>query len=460
MTNAALLVWCFLAANGQEPDGGVAPPAASTESSGPATDADLRARLDQALLLLQKHEAELEALRKAPPAPPAPPATPTPPPAPAKAAEKEAHWYEKLRFRGYTQLRYNAPGAVFNDALINEQGDRSLGGNGGFLIRRARLILFGDVHPRVSVYLQPDFASVIGEQLGVAILRDWYADIAFDEKKEFRVRIGQSKVPFGFENMQSSQNRLPLDRNDALNSAVKDERDLGVFFYWAPADIRARFKHLVDSGLKGSGDYGVLALGAYNGQTANRPELNKFPHVVARATYPFALGDQFLELGVGGYYGQYTVALGTLPDGTRAASARPGNTFTDARGAVTAVLYPKPFGLMFEYTVGVGPQLGADNVVHTSLLYGGYATLSYKVDEVLGTVSLIPFLRAAMYDGGKKFVTNAPAYKVRELEFGVEWQLFKAFEVVLAYNVSERTSDKTYRQEYGHWTRLQAQFNY
>jgi hypothetical protein len=54
--------------------------------------------------------------------------------------------------------------------------------------------------------------------------------LSFDTKKEFRVRVGQSKVPF-FENLQSSQNRLTLDRNDALNSAVANERDLA-FFYW------------------------------------------------------------------------------------------------------------------------------------------------------------------------------------------------------------------------------------
>jgi hypothetical protein len=56
--------------------------------------------------------------------------------------------------------------------------------------------------------------------------------LSFDAKKEFRVRVGQSKVPYGFENL-SSQNRLTLDRNDALNSAVANERDLGAFFYWA-----------------------------------------------------------------------------------------------------------------------------------------------------------------------------------------------------------------------------------
>jgi hypothetical protein len=51
-------------------------------------------------------------------------------------------------------------------------------------------------------------------------IRDAYFDLSFDAKKEYRVRIGQSKVPYGFENL-SSQNRLTLDRNDALNSASK-----------------------------------------------------------------------------------------------------------------------------------------------------------------------------------------------------------------------------------------------
>ena len=93
-----------------------------------------------------------------------------------------------------------------------------------------------------------------------------------DAAKEYRFRVGQSKVPYGFENLQSSQNRLALDRADPLNSAVANERDLGVFFYWAPEEIRKRLSALVSSGLKGSGDYGVLGLGTYNGQTANRPE--------------------------------------------------------------------------------------------------------------------------------------------------------------------------------------------
>lgn len=87
-----------------------------------------------------------------------------------------------------------------------------------------------------------------------------YFDLSFDKKKEYRVRVGQSKIPYGFENMQSSSQRLALDRNDAMNSAILNERDLGLFFYWAPAEIRERFNMLVKDGYKGSGDFGVFCL--------------------------------------------------------------------------------------------------------------------------------------------------------------------------------------------------------
>jgi hypothetical protein len=405
---------------------------------------------------LQKMKAELAAKLTAPPPPP-------PPPPLAPTQPKPQAWYERISIRGYTQVRYNAPGGVYNDKLINEQGDKSIGGNGGFLIRRARLILSGDISPYLSIYLQPDFASAIGEQLSVTILRDWYADIFLDKKREFRFRVGQSKVPYGFENMQSSSNRVPLDRNDALNSAVKDERDLGIFFYWAPAHIRKRFAYLVESGLKGSGDYGVIALGIFNGQTANRIELNKFPHAIARVTWPFAIRSQLLELSAGGYYGRYTVKLEDAKDGTKFTSTQADNTFHDARAHVSAVLYPKPFGFTFEYNVGIGPQLGVNNptVVGNRFLHGGYLTLMYKIDHPLKTVAMIPYVRGQLYDGGKKFFNNAPHYQIREIEIGLEWQVLKALEVVLAYMISDRTSDKyPYNQEYGHLTRLQVQFNY
>lgn len=386
-----------------------------------------------------------------------------PPPAEEKEKEKSKPWYESIRLRGYTQVRYNRlPSFRVNDSLINDQGDRFLGKDTGFGIRRARLVIFGDVHPHVSIYLQPDFASVIGDQYNVAIMRDWYADIFVDAKKEFRFRVGQSKVPFGFENLQSSQNRLALDRNDAINSALKDERDLGVFFYWAPSHIRERFKFLVDSGLKGSGDYGVVGLGVYNGQTANRAERNNSPHAVARVSYPFLFGSQYVEVGAGGYYGRFNLSAAPRDDAAYALARGP--NMVDARAIVSLTVYPQPLGFQAEYNIGRGPSQGSfpDEalLLDSRNLQGGYAQLMYKLDGVVG-VSLIPYVRGTLYKGGKKFETNAPLYDVRELELGAEWQIWKALELTAAYVIADRTSPRyPYVQEQGHVTRLQLQFNY
>lgn len=376
-----------------------------------------------------------------------------------KEKEKEAPWYERINLRGYTQFRYNRlPSFRVNEDLINDQGDRFLGKNNNFGIRRARLVISGDVHERVSIYLQPDFASAISEQLNVAILRDWYADLFFDAKKEFRLRVGQSKVPFGFENLQSSGNRAPFDRNDAINSAFRDERDIGAFFYWAPAEIRQRFADLANSKLKGSGDYGAVGFGVFNGQGANRVERNDNVHVVGRVTWPFLFGKQYVEAGAAGYWGRFNVATGT---GYSIAGG--GNDLVDARAVASLVIYPQPLGFVAEYNVGRGPSLGEGDestVVDSRPLHGGYAQLMYRLDNVLG-ISFLPYVRGTLYDGGKKAETNAPHYRVRELELGVEWQIFKALEVTGAYLISDRTSSRApYEQEQGHLARLQVQVNY
>ncbi len=132
---------------------------------------------------------------------------------------KEKKWYEKISIRGYTQVRINE---VFEDddsaADAHHVSDISIGENHSFLLRRMRVILFGDINEHVYVYLQPDFAANVpgsADANQFTQLRDAYADLYIDKEKEFGFRVGQSKIPYGWENLQSSQNRLPLDRNDA-----------------------------------------------------------------------------------------------------------------------------------------------------------------------------------------------------------------------------------------------------
>jgi hypothetical protein len=366
-------------------------------------------------------------------------------------------WFESINIRGYTQIRYNGL-LQTNEDLECEQCDRSWGGENGFFMRRMRVIFYGQINPRVYFYLQPDFASAAStNSLHFAQLRDMYFDLGIDKENEFRLRIGQSKVPYGFENMQSSQNRLPLDRADAMNSAVSNERDLGVFFYWAPAKIRKQFSSLVNDGFKGSGDYGVFGLGIYNGQTANRPELNENRHVVARVSYPVSIKKQVIEPGIQAYKGQYT--LSSLSSGVKTNLTK---TYADERIGGTFVLYPKPFGILAEYNVGNGPEFDkwADSIT-TQRLHGGFITASYKLDFKGQT--LIPFVRYQKYDGGKKHELDARSYEVEELEIGAEWQWNKNFELVVMYTMSSRRFEDYAKQnnyQRGNLLRIQAQVNF
>jgi len=375
----------------------------------------------------------------------------------AKTPATAKKWYESVQMRGYMQVRYNGL-LQTNEDLECEQCDKSWGGDNDFFIRRMRLIFYGQVSPRVYFYIQPDFASAPSSSaMHFGQLRDAYFDVGLDEKNEFRFRIGQSKVPYGFENMQSSQNRLPLDRADALNSAVTNERDLGVFFYWAPAKTRKLFTSLVSEGLKGSGDYGVLGIGVYNGQTANRPELNPNKHVVARASYPVQIKNQVIEAGVQAYKGQFTLLSTTSGVGTAT-----DKLYDDERIGATFVLYPKPFGILAEYNIGRGPEYDKlTNSIIESPLKGGFITASYKLDFKGQT--LIPFSRYQYYDGGKKHELDARSYEVKELEIGAEWQPNKNFELVVMYTMSARRFEDAANPtnfQRGNLLRIQAQVNF
>jgi Phosphate-selective porin O and P len=374
-------------------------------------------------------------------------------------AKKSKSWYESISIRGYAQVRYNRL-LETNGQLKCEQCDRSWGENGGVFLRRMRIIFFGQISKRVYIYIQPDFASSASSTgLHFGQLRDAYFDVGFDDKNEFRLRLGQSKIPFGFENMQSSQNRLPLDRNDALNSPLSNERDLGAFFYWAPESKRKLFSTLVRDGLKGSGDYGIFAFGFYNGQTANKPEQNNEPHIVSRITYPFEVGTQIIEASVQAYTGKYVVTADQVSTTVGVLKDR---NYTDRRAAATFVLYPKPFGIQAEYNIGEGPEFNkATDSIEVQKLSGGYITFSYMAKYK--NQIFIPFTRIQHYDGGKKHELDARSYNVDELEIGVEWQPNPTFELVIMYTISKRRFEDFKLQDnlqQGNLLRLQAQINF
>ncbi len=393
-------------------------------------------------------------------------------------ANTRSPFTSRFQIRGYVQTRYTS--MLGGDEGINLWSDRSVGDDQSlgdqdknFLIRRARVVLQGDIGERLSFYIQPDLASAAGTTGNVFQMRDAYSDIYLTTDRVHRIRVGQSKVPYGFENIQSSGNRIALDRNDAFNSAVKDERDLGAFYYYTPTEVQALYGEINSAGLKHSGNYGMFGFGVYNGQGSNRGDRNDSQHVVARLNYPWKLASgQYFEAGIQAYTGSYAPTTGAYrAAGDVSRTPTIANEFLsghdDHRVGVSAIWYPQPFGLQAEWNWGTGPELDlATNSIVEEDLEGGYVMALMKIDNDFGT--FFPFVKWQYFDGANKGETNAPANDVNDLEAGVEWQIGAELELTAIYHRMNRTNlvtgNRPGRLDYQEFDadalRIQLQYNY
>ena len=366
-------------------------------------------------------------------------------------------WYDRVSMRGYAQLRYNRL-LETNDQLKCPTCDRSIGDNGGFFLRRARIAITAQVNARLSVSIQPDFATEVGGKENTLVLRHYYADIYIDSARTFRARVGQSEVPTGFEGLQSSSRRTPFDRADAMESSAPGEQDLGVFFFWTPAVARQRLKDLGTSQFKGTGDYGTVSIGLYNGQGGNRPEMNDTPHIIARLAYPFRLGARYLEADAYAYSGTYTIS-----PSQRSAGVGGEDDFTDHRVGGALVLHPQPFGAQVEWTAGRGPEYDAPtNAIVDKPLNGGYGLVSYAWGG-RGPRRVVAYARLQYFHGAFKTDTDARGSVVHEYEPGVEWNVIDGLELTAAYAISDRLYRDTTQpnnHQTGQFLRLQAQFSF
>ncbi|MXP38238.1 porin [Erythromicrobium ramosum] len=458
-----------------------ASPAGSQAPDQANTIADLQRQIDE----LKAMVSALQTTQPAPSPGPAPFAAPAPtqpapvsaPPAPesiplaaATPKPKREAWYEKLRLRGYTQMRFSqivsgdadAPAGVSRLRSIH---DSAVNGDSNFTFRRMRLVLQGDLNEHVSLYFQPDFAAAVSNQSvgerreGTVSLRDMYADVFPTGDKSFRIRLGQSKVPYGWENMQSSSNRLALDRTDAINSAASGERDLGIVAYYTPPRVQAIWDRLADDGQKLFGNYGAFGFGVFNGQGLNRTETDNDVMAVALATWPFeldglGLNGQVFEIGG-------SVMRNTIRPEIRTGGVSPVG-FKDNRVNLHAILYPQPFGVQAEWNWGTGPEfVPATGRIEERPVDGGYVQVMAKIDQTpIGTIH--PFARWQYYRGGFKAAINAPRLETEELELGLEFQIDPALEITTTYGWASRkeADERRFGQAEGQILRVQAQWNY
>ena len=397
----------------------------------------------------------------------------------------EKEWYENINIRGYTQMRYNSTLWYDEDqAGPYHPNDKSVGPNNNFFLRRVRLIFSGDISDQLYIYIQPDFASSLSGvsdpgAINYGQLRDCYGDCYITTDKVHRLRVGQSKVPYGWDNMQSSSNRLPLDRADFIN-ATKSERGLGVFYYWTPDYAQDLYKEVLEKGLKGSGNYGVFGIGCYNGQGNSTLDQNNNMHFVMRLNSPYKFANgQIVEAGVQAYTGNYVPTLADIKIGgstVKPVVVSPSNGVLDQRIAATWVYYPQPLGVTCEWNTGLGPQMSSLNgvtpsnppTISSQPLSGGYVLVNYKADTDRFGV-LFPYFRWQTGRGGYIWERNTPYTYLGEFDLGLEWQITKQIELTTEYDWVNRTNtsgkapvspDGFYAPFQGDLLRFQFQMNY
>ena len=184
-----------------------------------------------------------------------------------------------IQLAGYTQVRYR---------FLQESGK-----NDGFDVRRARIDVRGSVSPYFSYRLQTDLASA-------PKLLDAYGEIKISDYLNFT--IGQTKIPFSFENLASSNKIETTDRSQVVEALVvrgkdvignQNGRDIGVQVGGSFGKYGQRFLF----------DYKV---GIFNGAGINQEDKNKNKDIVGRlVTHPF------IGLDLGGSYYTGTGNFGT-----------------------------------------------------------------------------------------------------------------------------------------------------
>ena len=120
---------------------------------------------------------------------------------------------------------------------------------------------------------------------------------------------------------------------------------MGIFYYWTPEGAQDLYKEVLDEGLKGSGNYGVFGIGAYNGQGMSRFDENSNMHFVMRLELPWKTDSgQIMEAGVQAYTGNYSPYLAPIDTsfGEVVPIVDPANGVLDQRIGGTFVYYPQP----------------------------------------------------------------------------------------------------------------------
>jgi len=223
-------------------------------------------------------------------------------------------------------FRLSPVGRIQVDFRAYEEGSAL---TNSFLVRRGRIGLSGTFYKYFDLFVEADFGQ------GAAVLTDGYLDIHY--WPELRLRAGQFKVPFSYEELFSDNNLDFVERSVADN--LTPSRDLGAM-------------------LHGSLFGGVVnyAGGIFNGTGQNTADTNNSKDVAGRlVVYPFKQTDivllKNLHLGADVAWGEQDSgqSLRGRTDGTFVYFNRINTRGDRLRYSGEVAYYTGPFTIYGEY---------------------------------------------------------------------------------------------------------------
>ncbi len=302
-------------------------PASPAVPSGQTDNQAIQQEIDQLKQRIEALEQQLAASKQAPAARPVP-----------EAQAVTARNGGRLLVSGFAQVRFTNVGA--------QNGDRTAGNVTDFQVDRFRPRFTYLLDPRHLQALVMLNATTRSGAAASVTARDAYLQYDNAGRMGYYLRLGQQKIPYGYEVFREGDEVRPLlERARVFTTLFPDERDIGVTVANAPRNPHTP----------------VLSLGVVNGDGINRTDGDKPKSFAGNAVVPL---------------GSHNVLGGSVYSGTSTATAG-GKLISQVKNAygVEHRLNSGRFSTQLEYLWG--RAFGAD-------LNGGLGQISYNTGQYGG----------------------------------------------------------------------------
>lgn len=298
----------------------------------------------------------------------------------------------EMKVSGYMQARYN-----FWDSELDQSDD--------FDFRRVRLKfanVFNEQGTEAVVQLDMSKLDDRGSSSKPIDFKD--CTITHPLSENWKVRLGFTSIPFGFEVPYSSSRRLPFERSRAANKLFPGERDTGLYFSFKPD--RANSPHV---------DFGYS-----NGVDSWRKTDKDNTGMMARARWMF---DNRSEAGVSWYRGTREQVVSSPAQSSSSSTQKFTN---DTWGAFVRWNFPKSWALQGEFYNG--------EILSTDVS-GWYGQVEFKPETVDATM----FYRYDVYE--EKLSSSKAEYDRHTL--GVGWNFSPKQRLTLQFEKIDDEKDRS-----------------